>query len=589
MSRMLPKCSQRRARWPRECVRRIACKRGIFYFRRVVRGTVRGEIALSLGTSDYRRAQPLAWALDDLCNSALHDPTMTLDDLRSILRQYIQEQLDRDTQRRINLPPQELLYAGGEDLRPDEEPIKAEWEGLKDWLEHAREDLQLRDFAAVAYQAELLIAQRNVPPELKSALHLGLLEAEVLVAEEIYKRSGARAFSILGAPLGLVNSADQRKASSKPASELREPFHAWREAQNIKRNTLNQDQATMRLFLEIAGDLPVGDYTRKHINDFLATLRLLPNTYGKSSKDKERTVRELIDAANAKGSDRLTDRTVERHYNVVRRFLQFAYDQSEITKEQLSIAEGFTFKVASARTQRDQWEDDELIKLFSSPVWTGMQSKGRRRVPGSVIERDAYFWLPLLGIYHGNRLEECAQLYAGDIRDEDGIWCMRITDEGEGQQLKNEPSRRMVPIHPVLLGMGFIEYVRSAAPAVDDPVFPDLEPGGADLKRGYGFTKWFSRYRKAIGIKKGRDYHSFRHNVTTQLLNNGVPPHLVDQITGHAGTGETVGRYFKGSPLKQLAAAISSVWWPMDFSHLMKTGVDYQSLRTTWGGMNNET
>ncbi|MGB5950119.1 MAG: site-specific integrase [Parvibaculum sp.] len=504
---------------------------------------------------------------------------MTLDELRSILRHYIQDQLEIDTQRRINLPPQRLPYAGGDDdLNPEEEPIKAEWKGLKDWLEHAREDLQLRDFAAVANQAELIAGQHNIPVELKSALHLGLLEAEVMVAEEIYKRSGARAFSILSQPAYAQRSA-QTENASKLASELREPFHAWRETLQIQKTTLKQDRVTMRLFLEIAGDLPVANYTRKHIHDFLATLRQLPSTYGKSPKDKDRTVRELIEAADVKGSTRLADRTVERHCNVIRQFLQFAYDQSEIAKEQLSIAEGFTFKVASARSQRDQWEDDELVKLFCSPVWTGMKSKRRKTVRGSVIERDAYFWLPLLGIYHGNRLEECAQLFGGDIRQVDDVWCMRITDEGEGQQLKNEPSRRVVPIHPVLLGMGFIEYVQSVSSAETDPIFPDLKPGGADMKRGYTFTKWFSRYRSKMGIKNGRDYHSFRHNVTTQLLNNGIPQHLVDLLTGHASAGETLSRYYKGATTKLLADAIATLWWPMDFSHLMKPGVVYSELR----------
>lgn len=577
---MLTKCSHDRAKWPRESVRRVVRKRGVFYFRRVIRERWAGEITLSLGTRSYRVAQLIAWALDDLCSAALLEPTMTLDELRSILRHYIQDQLEIDTQRRINLPTQQLAYAGSEEgLDPEEEPIKAEWEGLKEWLEQARRDLQLRDFASVAHLAEVLSTKHEIPTELKSALHLGLLEAEVLVAEEVYKRSGARAFSILTNG-GLLSAGILDKTpTSKLASELREPFHTWREAQSIKQQTLNQDRVTMRLFIEIAGDLPVAQYERRHVTVFLTTLRRLPSTYGKSPKDKDRTVRELIEAADAKNSPRLAERTVERHCNVIRQFLQFAYDQSEISKEQLEIAKHPKFKVASARSQRDQWEDDELVKLFCSPVWTGMKSKQRKTVPGSVIERDAYFWLPLLGIYHGNRLEECAQLFGGNIRQVDDVWCMHITDEGEGQQLKNETSRRTVPIHPVLLGMGFIEYVQSVAPAQTDPIFPDLEPGGADMKRGYTFTKWFSRYRSKMGIKNGRDYHSFRHNVTTQLLNNGIPQHHVDLLTGHASAGETVSRYYKGATTKLLVDAIATIWWPMDFSHLMKPGVVYSELR----------
>src|SRR5207302_10262123 len=38
-------------------------------------------------------------------------------------------------------------------------------------------------------------------------------------------------------------------------------------------------------------------------------------------------------------------------------------------------------------------------------------------------------------------------------------------------------------------------------------------------KLGFYFTKWWSRYRRDVGVyEKGFDYHSFRHGVTTKLF-----------------------------------------------------------------------
>jgi hypothetical protein len=105
--------------------------------------------------------------------------------------------------------------------------------------------------------------------------------------------------------------------------------------------------------------------------------------------------------------------------------------------------------------------------------------------------------LPILGIYHNNRLEEFAQLHRADVRCEDGIHYLDINDEGS-KQVKNEQSKRRVPIHRAVQHMGFLQYVEQIAPNPGDPIFPQLVPGGSDRKLGHHFTKWWTNYRKAI-------------------------------------------------------------------------------------------
>ena len=89
-------------------------------------------------------------------------------------------------------------------------------------------------------------------------------------------------------------------------------------------------------------------------------------------------------------------------------------------------------------------------------MWTGCHPYFRARA-GDAIIRDARFWLPLLGIFHGNRLEELAHLRREDVRVVEGIPYLRITDE-DGRQPKNEQSRRDVPLHPELIRLGFLDY-----------------------------------------------------------------------------------------------------------------------------------
>ncbi|MGE4480817.1 site-specific integrase [Acidocella sp.] len=149
------------------------------------------------------------------------------------------------------------------------------------------------------------------------------------------------------------------------------------------------------------------------------------------------------------------------------------------------------------------------------------------------------FWLPLLGAFHGNRLEEFAQLRGEDVGQEGEVWFLNITD-ADGRQLKNQQSRRRVPLHSELIRLGFLDYVQATAIAPDAPVFPDLRPGGPDQKRGFYFSKDFSRYlRNASIYQKELDYHSFRHSVTTKLYEAEVNEGRIDLLTGHESGGES--------------------------------------------------
>ena len=120
------------------------------------------------------------------------------------------------------------------------------------------------------------------------------------------------------------------------------------------------------------------------------------------------------------------------------------------------------------------------------------------------------------------------------------------------------------PIHPELIRLGFLDYVAEATARPQDQVFPELRPGGKDRKLGYYFSKQFSAYRGAIGVRRrGLDYHSFRHGVTTKLYQADVSEAWIDLLTGHdQGGGESRRRYLKGVPLPQLRGALERVTWP---------------------------
>jgi hypothetical protein len=70
--------------------------------------------------------------------------------------------------------------------------------------------------------------------------------------------------------------------------------------------------------------------------------------------------------------------------------------------------------------------------------------------------------------------------------------------------------------------------------AGDGRLFPAMSPAGPDAKCGYDYSQEFSEYRKKVNVyRRLMDFHSFRHQVTTKILNGGKTILIADDITGH--------------------------------------------------------
>lgn len=232
--------------------------------------------------------------------------------------------------------------------------------------------------------------------------------------------------------------------------------------------------------------------------------------------------------------------TVTKQLGALSSLLQYSMDNGLLS---VNVAAGV--RVAKSRVERKArlpYEIDDLNKIFSCPIYTN----GERPQGGA---GEAAYWLPLLALYTGARLEELGQLRRTDIRQSDNIWCISITDDAEGASIKTHSSRRVVPLHPELLRIGFVEYVHQQR----ERVFPQLKTDGHRSQTG-NFSKWWGRYaRKTIGIEDGRKvFHSFRHAFKDACRNSGIHQEIHDTFTGHSG-GNVGSTYGTGPSLTRLA------------------------------------
>ncbi|MEQ8096310.1 site-specific integrase [Xanthomonas hortorum] len=148
---------------------------------------------------------------------------------------------------------------------------------------------------------------------------------------------------------------------------------------------------------------------------------------------------------------------------------------------------------------------------------------------------EAARWASLIGLYSGARASEVGQLLVKDVFEEDGIPCIRISDEGEHQKVKTEVSLRTVPLHPELIKMGFLKWVDGKRGAGEIRLFPAAKATAVN-GQGNWITKAFSRHLAEVGKSwepAKRGFHSLRKTFIQELQGAGVVSELRAQIVGH--------------------------------------------------------
>lgn len=169
----------------------------------------------------------------------------------------------------------------------------------------------------------------------------------------------------------------------------------------------------------------------------------------------------------------------------------------------------------------------------------------------------------LLCLFQICRREEAGQLSLKDLGESEGIPFMNITDEGEGQGLKNAGSKRRLPIHSSLGKLGFLEYVERIKVAGHSRLFPQLEHGRNGFADAVG--KWFMRLVTKVRLTDpSLVLHSLRHGGITKLHAAGVHSNIVEVLAGHASNSVHGQVYVhrEGLPLSLLRDRLEKLRYP---------------------------
>ena len=304
-------------------------------------------------------------------------------------------------------------------------------------------------------------------------------------------------------------------AYSRVALTLSDVYCRWARSKRRSSDTVAACQRALKLYAHHTGDPPISTLTRAQGDSFRAWLLEQP-TSSKTARDRLTWIKSL---------------------------LKFAQQELEV----LSRSPWAGLEIATRpATRRRPWTAEELSTLFSHEIW------GEGRLPGEPkAGGTAAYWLPLLALYTGARCGELCQLRTSDITVQGRIPLMRITDESSDMHIKSEAGVRTVPIHSELVRLGFLDYAERQAAG---PLWPDL-PKRKGKPGGY-FSAYFSELRRSLGFGPQVVFHSFRHNVRSQLAEAGVAETLIDRLLGHESPGGIGARVYTHIRVDTMSAAI---------------------------------
>lgn len=322
-------------------------------------------------------------------------------------------------------------------------------------------------------------------------------------------------------------------------------------------------------------DTPIDRIDRQRVREFMALIVKLPSNASKHFPNA--TIFEAIEFGAGRELPVLSIDTANGYLRQLGALFRFAADEGFVANDPTS---GLLFRgeKVRAKDRRDPFTSDELTKIFSAPIYTGCvdDDYGYAR-PGPNMPRRGRFWIPLIALYTGMRLNEICQLTLDDfvIEDDVDIILIRGDDDGETKRIKTAAGQRFIPIHSELRHVGLLRYVttRREKSLATDVLFPEL-PLGSTGYRSDPFSKYFARFLDHVKIKdKKKVFHSFRHSYRDALREADISIEKVRALGGWSGKN-TEDHYGSGLRANTLAEAIEDISYPkLDLSHLYQPNV----------------
>ena len=288
---------------------------------------------------------------------------------------------------------------------------------------------------------------------------------------------------------------------------------------DVKIGTIKDMKSECEVLLDIIGDINIDKVNT------LKTVTLVKDILAKYPRNKKQIfgVKSIHDILKTNSNFVIISRKTANE--PIKRFssiIDFAIKSEYVLTANKVIGE--LFKIDKQNKPRKSYDKNDIEKLIdalcSQPLWIMNPPRNDR------------FWVILIALFHGFRLGNIVNLTKKHIiNDNETGWpCFDLRMFKEEDLLKTKSASMLVPIHGVLLLMGFMEWVNKNKAV---RLFSDTTST---------FSKWYNRRDKHyLGFETryvtddpDKCLHSTRHYFSNELRKSGIEHKLIQEMMGHA-------------------------------------------------------
>lgn len=339
-------------------------------------------------------------------------------------------------------------------------------------------------------------------------------------------------------------------------------------------STRKAPEAPLRMMKEFFGaDRDVSTLERDDGRALYEVVKGLPANYTKRKELKGLSLPNVVTKGRELGLPTLAPKTVNDIYmTYIGGAFEWAKKEGWIDANLVDNLPAMVDPVAAV-DKRSPFKPEQLNRLFHLGPWAN-PAKGKEGDP-------LRYWGPLVALYQGMRRGEIAQLLVTDCEMIGDIPVIHVRPTVDGQRVKSAAGRRMLPVHPELARMGFVQFVAQQRKAGHSQLFPNETPN-RNGAWGDPLSKWFQRLladNAITGTKLGM--HSFRHNFEDALRSVNLSQTPIGQeLTGRAKSDKVSGDYGSGRySAETLKPYMDSIRYPeVDLSHLFHLSVVLSEL-----------
>lgn len=291
---------------------------------------------------------------------------------------------------------------------------------------------------------------------------------------------------------------------------------------NVKIGTIDDMKSECEMLLDIIGDISI-----KNVNN-IRTITKLKDILGKYPRNKkqiygDKSIHDILKTNHSYVT--ISKKTANEPIKRLKNIIEYAIKAELVLTSNKASNE--LFKVDRSGKPRKSYDLEDVKKLVDAlctkPLWVNKP------------QRDDRFWVILIALLHGFRLGNIVNLTKKHITlDENNWYCFDLRMFEEEGLLKTENASMLVPIHGVLLLLGFMTWVEKQKTV---KLFSDTT---------HTFSAWYNRKDKNVrGIPSGFEpryitddpekcLHSSRHYFSNELRRAGVDHKAIKEMMGHA-------------------------------------------------------